>query len=348
VRIGNTLAAILLLASTANAGAQDVATFYKNQRITMIVGYGPGGGYDIYARTLARHIGKYIPGTPNLIVQNMPGAASLRAANFLYNVAPKDGTVIGTFARNMPLLGLVKTNQNVQFDPQRFTWLGSSSSYANDAYVLIARKDATVKTIADLRDRKHAPLVLASTAEGGSGDVVPVVLRDLLELNLKTVVGYTDSSQINLAIERKEVDGRMVGYTAVKAAKPAWLAPDSPMHVLLAFGRADRFPEISDIPTARELARNDRDRSLIEVFELPYTLSRPFTAPPGVPADRAKALQQAFLAVHKDPQYLEDTGKLGLDVSPIGGEEVLRLIGKIAATPPDLMQAVNKYIAEGG
>ncbi len=134
------------------AQADDVADFYKGKRVNLIVSYGPGGGYDVYARVLARHIGRHIPGNPNIVVQNMPGAGSLRGANYLYNVAPKDGTAFGTFARNMPMLGLLKSGQNVQFDPMKFTWLGSSSSLANDAYVLILRRDAKVKI-----DRGCAP-----------------------------------------------------------------------------------------------------------------------------------------------------------------------------------------------
>src|SRR5205814_5238714 len=140
---------VAILTLAASARAQDVAEFYKRNRINLIVSYGPGGGYDVYARVLARHMSKHIPGNPPIIIQNMPGAGSLRGTNFIYNVAPKDGTVFGTFARNMPLLGMIKSNQNVQFDPAKFTWLGSSSTLANDAYILMVRRDAKAKSVED-------------------------------------------------------------------------------------------------------------------------------------------------------------------------------------------------------
>src|SRR5437588_5295367 len=154
------------------ARADPVANFYGGRQVNLIVGYGPGGGYDIYARLLARHLGRFIPGHPTVVVQNMPGAGSLRAVNYLYNVAPKDGATIGTFARNMPLLGLLGGNSNVQFDPRRLTWLGSTSSFTNDAYILLVRKDAPVKSIEEARRPDFPALVLGATAEGATGNDV--------------------------------------------------------------------------------------------------------------------------------------------------------------------------------
>jgi tripartite-type tricarboxylate transporter receptor subunit TctC len=339
-------AAALLITGTftAPARADAVADFYKGKQIIMVVSYGPGGGYDTYARVLATHMGRHIPGNPTIIPQNMPGAGSLKGANFIYNVAPKDGTVFGTFARNIPLLGLLKTDQNVQYDPRKFTWLGSSSSFANDAYVLIARKDATVKNVDDARKPGGSPLILGSTAEGSSSDAMPVVLRDMLGVNLKQIAGYTDSSQLFMAMERNEVEGRTVGLSAVRANKPDWLKPDGPMQVMVVFGRATRFPDFPNAPTARELAKNAEDKALIEILELPYSLSRPFAAPPGIPADRAAALQKAFMETHKDPEYLKDAERLGIDVSPIDGNEVLKLIDSIANVPPEQMKSVEKFI----
>jgi tripartite-type tricarboxylate transporter receptor subunit TctC len=159
------VAALAALGNVAGASAETVADFYKGKTVQLIVGYGTGGGYDVYARALARHIGRHIPGNPNVVVQNMPGAGSLRAANFLYNAAPKDGTAFGLFARNMPLLAILGSNPNVQFDPRKFTWLGSSSSFADDAYLLFVRKDAAVKSVDDARKPGGPPLLLAGTAE---------------------------------------------------------------------------------------------------------------------------------------------------------------------------------------
>lgn len=330
------------------AQADPVAEFYKGKRVNLVVSYGPGGGYDVYARVLARHIGRHIPGNPSIVVQNMPGAGSLRGANYLYNVAPRDGTTFGTFARNMAMLGLLKTGQKVQFDPTRFTWLGSSSSLANDAYVLIVRRAAKVRSIEDARRADGPPLIIGSTAEGTSSDAMGVLLREWLGFNLKVIPGYTDSGVLFLAIERGEVDGRTVGLSSVRSNKPDWLKPNGFTRVMVVFGRATRFAEFPDAPTARELARNAEDRNLIEILEMPYALSRPYAAPPDVPPDRARALQQAFMATHKDPAYLADAEKVGIEVSPISGANILNLIDQIAKTPADQLKRIESLIAAGG
>src|SRR5690348_6656606 len=186
--LGAAALAVVVLA-VPQARADEVADFYRGKRINLIVSYGTGGGYDVYARVLARHMSKYVPGNPPIIIQNMPGAGSLRGTNYIYNVAPKDGTVFGTFARNMPLLGMLKTNQNVQFDPARFTWLGSSSTLANDAYVLIVRRDAKATSLDQARRPGGPPVILGSTAEGASSDAAGVLLREWLGLNLKVIPG---------------------------------------------------------------------------------------------------------------------------------------------------------------
>jgi tripartite-type tricarboxylate transporter receptor subunit TctC len=330
------------------ARADDVADFYKGKRINLVVSYGTGGGYDVYARVLARHMSRHIPGNPSIIIQNMPGAGSLRGTNFIYNVAPKDGTVFGTFARNMPLLGMIKSNQNVQFDPAKFTWLGSSSTLANDAYILMVRRDAKVKSVEDARRAGGPQIILGSTAEGASSDAVGILLREWLGFNVKVIPGYTDSGVLFLAIERNEVEGRTVGLSSVRANKPDWLKPNGLARVLVVFGRGTRHPDFPDAPTARELARNAEDRNLIEIMDIPYSLSRPYAAPPEVPADRAKALQDAFMATHKDPAYLAEAEKLGIDVSPIGGQEVMGLIDRIGKTPADQIKRIEKLISEGG
>jgi tripartite-type tricarboxylate transporter receptor subunit TctC len=329
-----------------HARADAVADFYKGKQVTLIVGYGPGGGYDVYARLVARHLGRHIPGHPNVVVQNMPGAGSLRAVNYLHNVAAKDGTTLAHFARNMPLLGMLKSNPNAQFDALRMVWLGSSSSFANDAYILIVRTDAPVKTIEEARRPGGEPLVLGGTAEGATGNDVPIILRDTIGLNVKQVVGYPDSGALFLAMERGEVHGRTTDLSSVKTIKPDWLKPNSAFHVLVQFARTTRHPDFPDVPTARELARNDKARALIELTELPYQLSRPFAAPPGVPPDRAKALQKAFLATHKDPLYLDDAARLNVDVSPMSGEDVMRALERIEQAPPQLLDYLRKLFAE--
>jgi tripartite-type tricarboxylate transporter receptor subunit TctC len=346
LRIAAAAATLVLAPAGAPARADAVADFYKGKVVSLVIGYGSGGGYDVYGRLIASHLGKYIPGNPTVIVQSMPGAGSLRAVNYLYNTAAKDGTIFGTFARDMPLMGIIGSNPNARFDPRKLTWLGSSSSYGNDAYLLMTRKDAAVRSIEDARRPGGPPLVLGGTAEGATGNDISTVLRDALALNIKIIVGYPDSNALFLAADRKETDGRFVGLSAVASSHPEWLKPDSDMQILLQFARVTRHAQFPDVPTARELARDDRARALIALAELPYRLSRPFAAPPGLPADRAKALQAAFMAVHQDPQYLDEAGRLKIDVSPIGGAEVLQALDAIAGAPPDLLDYMKKLLSD--
>ena len=327
------------------ARADAIADFYKGRTITLIVGYGPGGGYDLYARLMARHLGRHIPGNPTIVVQNMPGAGSLRATNYLYTVAPRDGATIGSFARDMPLLAILRTNAAAVFDPRRFTWLGSSSDFSNDAYLLVVRQDAPVKSIDDARRPGGPPIVLGGTAEGTTGSDVPLVLRDTLGINIKLVTGYPDNGAIFLAVDRGEVNGRTVDLSSMKSLRPEWLSPEGRMHALVQFARATRHPEFAEVPTARELARDGDARALIELAELSYKISRPFAAPPNVPAERAKALQLAFMAVHSDPQYRDEAAKLRLEISAIGSREALDVIDRIATASPSVLDHLRKLIA---
>jgi len=342
-RCAAVLFASLALAPFARADA--IADFYKGRTITLIVGYGPGGGYDLYARLMARHLGRHIPGNPTIVVQNMPGAGSLRATNYLYTVAPRDGATIGSFARDMPLLAILRTNAAAVFDPRRFTWLGSSSDFSNDAYLLVVRQDAPVKSIDDARRPGGPPIVLGGTAEGTTGSDVPLVLRDTLGINIKLVTGYPDNGAIFLAVDRGEVNGRTVDLSSMKSLRPEWLSPEGRMHALVQFARATRHPEFADVPTARELARDGDARALIELAELSYKISRPFAAPPDVPAERAKALQLAFMAVHSDPQYRDEAAKLRLEISAIGSREALDVIDRIATASPSVLDHLRKLIA---
>ncbi len=340
------IATAALVLAIGPTRADPVAEFYKGQQIKLIVGSGTGGGYDVYGRLFARHLGRHIPGRPNVIVQNMPGAGSLRATNFLANSAPKDGTTIAIFQRDMPLLAVIGHNTNVRFDARTLTWLGSSSSYANDAYFLFVRKDAPVTSIDDVRRSGGPPLLLGGSAEGATGNDVAMVLRSALGLNIKLILGYPDSAALFLAVNRREVDGRFVGLSATASSHPQWLAPTSNVRMLLQFARTTRHPDYPDVPTARELARDDKARALIALAELPYRLSRPFAAPPGVPPDRARALQAAFLAVHHDPLYRKDAAGLKVDISPIGADEVVRAIDDIAGAPADMLDVIRSVLSD--
>jgi len=341
-------AAALLIgcALAAPARADDVADFYRGRTIALIVGYGPSGGYDLVARMMARHLGRHIPGNPTIVVQNMPGAGSLRATNFLYAVAPRDGATIGLFARDMPLLAILGVNRAVAFDPRKFTWLGSASDFSRDAYVLMVRKNAPVQSIEASRRPGAPPLALGGTALGAAGSDVPIVLRDTLGISVRVVEGYADSGAIFLAVDRGELDGRTVDLSSMKSLKPDWLDPGGTMRALVQFARATRHPDFADVPTARELARNDEGRALIEFSELSYRLSRPFAAPPGIPSDRAKALQDAFMAVQQDPDYRAEAARLKQEVTPIDSRAVLDTIDRLAGAPAYVLDYLRRLMID--
>ncbi len=342
------LAALCLafLAQTAVfAAADSVADFYRGRIITLTVGYGPGGGFDLTARLLARHMGRHIPGHPTIVVQNMPGAGSLVAANYLYNVAPRDGSQFGLIARNMPLLGLLGRNPNVRYDPRRFTWIGSASDFSDDAYVLIVRNDSPVKTIGDARRPGGPVLLLGGTAEGSSSADVPIILRDALGLHMKLILGYRDSAAIFLAMEKGEVSGRMVELSSVQATHPQWLGPNSDYRILLMYARKQRDPAFPDVPTARELAPGKEARDLIAFTETPLlTMAWPFVAPPAVPADRAAALQSAFMATSRDPAYLADAAAIKIPIAPVSAAEIEAAINALSAASPTLFDYVRKLM----
>jgi tripartite-type tricarboxylate transporter receptor subunit TctC len=339
----------LIVFAVQTAQAQSVEEFYKGKRITVTVGYGPGGGYDVFARLVARHMGKYLPGRPSLIVQNMPGAGSLTSANYLFSTAPSDGTAFGLFARDMPLLALMGHNANVKFDPRKFTWLGSSSDFSDDAYVMIVRNDAPAKSLVEMREASGPQLVLGGTADGATGGDVPRILTAALGLkNLKLILGYRDSADVFLAIERNEVMGRTTDLSAIQSNRGAWLKPGGGYRLLVQYARRTRHPNWLDVPTARELAPTDAGRALIEFTETPLlTMSRPFAAPPGVPADRVAALQKAFDATHKDPEFLAEAKKVGVFVSPVTAAQLRASIETMAAASPALFDEVRAIMEAG-
>jgi tripartite-type tricarboxylate transporter receptor subunit TctC len=340
-------AALSLIALATPAPAQTVEEFYRSKRLTLTVGYGPGGGYDVFARLAARHMGKYLPGNPQIIVQNMPGAGSLIATNYLYSVAPKDGTAFGLIARDMPMLGLLGHNDKVLFDPRRFTWLGSSSNFSDDAYVMIVRNDAPVKSIAEMRLPGGPVMVLGGTADGATGGDVPRILQDALGLNMKLVLGYRDSAAVFLAMERGEVSGRTTDLSAIQSSRPAWLKPGGGYRLLVQFARHTRHPDYPDVPTARELATTASGRTLIEFTETPLlTMARPFAAPPGVPEDRAQALRTAFLAAHNDRQFLDEAARVGVYISPVSAEDMIGSIEQMSRASPDLIEQTRKLLGK--
>jgi len=338
------LPAIAALVCAGAAQAQE--NFYKGKQIRLIIGYGTGGGYDSYARLISKHMGRHIPGGPTIVPQNMPGAGSNLAANHIFNVAPKDGTAFGTFARALPLAGILDpANPQIKFKPSQFTWIGSSSSYKDDAYILLVRAELPIKTVEDIRGPNAKQMIMAATNAGSTSYDVPVQLLDVLGLKLKIIHGYPDGAAMSLAIERKEADGRMIGLSAIQATQPEWLGPNGFMRPLLQFGRRTRHELIKDVPMARDLAESREDLALIEMLEMPFFLARPYAAPPGVPKDRAATLMKAFMATHKDKDYLADAKKQKMDVSPIDGDDIQAMLARMTDISPAVI-ARYKQIAD--
>jgi tripartite-type tricarboxylate transporter receptor subunit TctC len=336
------LALSVFAVAPSTVQAEDVATFYRNRVVTLVIGYGPGGGYDFYGRFVARHMSKHIPGRPTIVVQNMPGAGSLTSVNYLYNKAPRDGTVFGTFAREMPMMAILEYNKSgVMFEVKKLTWLGTASSSEDDPTLLFVRKEK-LKKVEEALGPQGKTILIGSTAVGSGGNAWANLMRDVLGVNLRIVSGYRDSSDIFLAVERNEVDGRSLDYSAVKAGRPQWLGSGSDVHALLQLGRSTRHPDFPDAPTGMELARTDQHRSLVEIADLSNTLARPFAAPPGLPADRSKALQDAFMATMQDPEVLAEAKKLGIEISAIDGHEVLRRIDRLASYPTELLDEARQ------
>jgi tripartite-type tricarboxylate transporter receptor subunit TctC len=346
-----TLACVAFCIFGSAHAQSSVEDFYRGKQVTLIVGYGPGGGYDLTARAVAHHLGQYIPGNPDVVVQNMPGAGSMRAANYTYVNAPQDGTAIALIARDTPLLGLLGVDPSVQFDVHKFNWVGSSSSYANDAYILVVGPKSPVKSIVDARRPDTPPLVLGGTGEGGTDADVPKILRDTIGIRIKQVLGYTATPAIVLAVERGEVDGRMFDYSYVKQSRPQWLQPDSGFHILVQFARRTRHPDLPDVPTVRELAQDDAARALIVFAETPLlTMARPFVAPPGVPAERMDALRAAFDATHRDPKFLAEAERLGVDISPVPADAMSRALDEMSHASPAVLDYMKRLMgaAKGG
>jgi len=335
------LAAVCASAGTAQA---DVADFYRGKTLNVVVGYGPGGGYDLFARLLARFIGNHIPGKPAVTVQNMPGAASLRATNYLATIAPKDGTVIATFDRNIPLIAFVSGSPNVQYDPLKFVWLGTLSDSTEDAFVIWARKKAEIKTIEDLRRPGGPSLTVGVTGVGATDNDIAVLLSQVLGLRLNIVPGYQDSNAIGLAVENGELDGQLIGYVAGKIAKPVWADPDGPMKILLQFARKTRHPELPDVPTALELAPDATATQLIAMTELPYVVGRPFAAPPGIPNDRAQALQDAFAKLIRDPEFLAEAKRLKIDLTPLDAKATFAAVDALGRAPTGLRDQLRDIL----
>jgi tripartite-type tricarboxylate transporter receptor subunit TctC len=301
-----TISAALALAPTV-AAAESAEEFYTGRTITLVVSSGVGGGYDTYSRVLARHINRHIPGQPRIVVQNMPGAGSLTAANYMYNVAPKDGTVISTTDSTMPFYNLWEGN-NSKFDPLRMNWLGS---IANQLSICIAWHTSSFKTLDDVMQR---PMRIASTGGTTLRVTLPRLYNYLAGSKFESVLGYT-SAEVFLAMERGEVDGTCLTYDTLLAAKFDWLK-NKQVTVLAQFGKSPA-PGLETVPLGLDRIKDEKERAALELILSQQITGRPVTAPPNMPADRLQALRTAFDATMRDPMFLAEAEKAHLWVDPL-------------------------------
>lgn len=320
------------------AAAQSVEQFYRGRTITLLVGTSPGGINDISSRLVARHLGRFIPGNPSIVVQNLPGGGGLVTANRIYNAAERDGSVFAKLERAVPQLA-IQGNRNANFDPSKFTWLGSLSSYANDAYMLLVNASHPARTIDDLKQPGN-PLTIGADNLASSNLIFGLISREVLGLNVSVVRGYTGAAPIFLAMQNGELDGQMIGLSSVRSGQHD-LWNRQAFRPLLQFGRTTRLKELTDIPTGRELTTDAQSTALIEFAELPFFMALPFAAPPGLPADRARALAEAFMTMCHDRTFLDDAQTIGIDVSPIDGADVAKLIARSMATPKEVIARYN-------
>ena len=301
---------------------------------TMIIGFGPGGGYDLWGRTVARHIGKYLPGAPNLVIQNMPGAGSYVAASWIYNIAPKDGTVLGIIARDATM-GPLTGADGARFDSTKMSWLDTPTTETN---VCIANATATVKTVEDLYTKE---LIIGDTGPGTGTRSYPLALNALLGMKFKIVSGFPSSSDVFLAMERGEVDGICESLDSVTGKRPDWLSSGK-VRVLF-HGGAEPDPHVK-APFVLDLAKTEEQKAEIRFLYAGQGIGRPFVAPPNLPADKLKMLRDAFDKTMKDPDFIADAKKQKLDVEPKDGAHLEQLIRDIYATPRPIIEKIGKLI----
>lgn len=320
------------------AHAESVAEFYTGRTIRIMVGFGPGGGYDVYARTLARHFGEHMPGRPNVVVQNMPGAAGLSLANSLYKTLPRDGTVFGTFNRTIPLEPLIG-GTTAQFDPLKFGWLGSPS---NEVSACVGWHSARAKSIDDLRKTE---MLMAGTGPAADATIYPNLLREVLGLQFKVVSGYQGAADSLLAMERGEIEGFCPwGWSSIQSTRPDWLR-ERKINVLMQLGLR-KHPAHPEVPLVLDLASTETDRRALELMMSPLLFARPFAAPPDVPAERMQALRLAFKRTVGDPAFIADAAKSKLDLEYVSDQEIMAVLTRLYATPRAVVERVRAALKQ--
>ena len=335
-------ATLLLVASqllALSAGAAESPSFFAGKTLRVVVGFSPGGGYDLYAREFGRFLGRHVPGNPAVVVQNMEGAGSLKAVNYLYNAAPRDGTVIATFARGIVFEPLIGHSGGAQFDAVKFNWIGSISNEVGVCAFMSSRG------IASWQDMLTKRTVIGASGAGADSDAFALVLRNLFALPMKIVTGYPGGADMNLAMERGEVDGRCGwSWSSILGTKRDWLANKQIALVLqIALQKHEDLP---DVPLIMDLVREESKVAALKLLVSRQSIARPFAAPPEVPAERVEALRRAFDATMADPEFLAEMKRQALEVRPVGGAEVQSLMRDIYASPPGAVKLARDLLAD--
>jgi tripartite-type tricarboxylate transporter receptor subunit TctC len=330
---------VAALAALANvAPADSVADFYKNRSVSMIIGYSVGGGYDAYARLLARYIGRHIPGEPSIVPQQMTGAGSLRAANYLFSVAPKDGSVLGTFSRSMgiaPLLG------QVEFDSRKFSWLGSMT---DDDTTCVTWNSSPIKTWDDFLNK---PSKLGGLGADADPDIWALLYKNVFGAKLQLVSGYPGTNDVVLAMERGEVDGLCgLSWSTIKTRHAEWLTSHAATIIVQAALKKE--PQIAAVPLATDLVTKPEQLQIIRLLLASQAMARPFVAPPDIPADRKLALIAAFDATMRDADFLGEAQKLNFEIHPVSAPTIDGLLAEVYATPKDVLARAAKAISSAG
>ena len=321
---------VLFSAWVMRVEAQPAAEFYKGKQVDLYIGYSAGGGYDIYARLLARHIGRHIPGNPTIVPRNMEGAGSLRLANWLYKAAPKDGTAFGTIGRGIPFDPLLG-GTGAQFKASEFAWIGS----ANDEVSVCASWGKT--GIARFDELYRKELIVGGTGATADTDLFPKVMNGVLGTKMRIVTGYPGGADITLAMQRGEVEGRCGwSWSSIKTNHPEWVK-DGTLKLLVQLS-LEKHPDMPDVPLIMDFVKTEEQRGVMRLVFARQVMGRPFLAPPGVPAERIALLRKAFMDTMKDKDFLAQADKLKLEITPVSGERVQELVAEVYRTPPDIVK----------
>ena len=334
---GALIAAALLASASSSAYAQSAEQFFKGKVINLYIGFAPGGTYDYYSRLFARFIGKHIPGNPTVVPQNMPGAGSFQAANFIFAVAPKDGTALGMITQTVAIEDTLHS-PGVQYKAVEFNWIGRMSAILELHFTW---KTSKAKTMADAMEHE---IPLAGTGPGSPSQAYPKLLNALAATKFKIISGYPGSTQAMMAMERGEVDGALTSWNTLNRTKKDWL--DNRQINLLVQYAYERHPDIADVPTVIEFGKTPEARQIFAFFISSAAVDRSIVAPPGLPPDRVKLLREAFDAMLKDPELLAEIGKTGLEFAPGPGEQLQKLIQDAVGASKDVVERTKTILRQ--